>query len=935
MNCRGKQQLNITMGTDVVLHDVLIFDEETFDPSLSIGIEANLVNSLGKRTSLDIEVVDDYLVINVPWDDSRNAGCYGLEVRGTCNERKWATYADSLIRYTRATQEGKYEVEVQSDHYDITQVVSYRYNNSPIDKVTVDIDGGYGDPSVDSTYDGKNLDLQFHNLKGNGIACVEQTTTSTEDDGVNVITITMDNGSTVEVQVRNGSKGTKGDKGNMGDSAVFDPSTGNIATIKQTTGNDTQSPMSQKAVTEALAEVEQYKDTEVDYSDYTVKSGYINSSGKYTGNTSTAYKFRQPGIPSSFVGKKMRIRSTGSSECRFTFTQNLFTNNSNVIFCQGYTGLVYATDTVVTVPSDAVYLFISSLWNNASTPCEVYIEDTKDEKIAELDTLADATAGSMETLNSLIGEEGRADLSSLTSYNNYIDPTTLVWSTPGSPTTRCSMYPVTETGLYRIKTDLLADFCVINSADIVVGQAAQVPVGRSFCRLNDDEACVYAEAGHYIYFRNDTVSAGRQMPEIYKLSSKAVRESDLATVVNAIDISGLSTQRYLIDPSSNTYKDSTEVTLCSFYTILESGLYKISSNNGQLFAFAVLSSSAVTVGSTPPYLKGYKYVAGAQHEEYTEYLHAGDVLYFRNDTSQGGRKLPQLSILKPKQLSSKKSIRCLFVGNSVSQDHVSYVPWLLKNMYGNDIDYTICIAYKASVTIKAYCEQIITGDANLDIFSVANNTERWTNTQNMAYEDIWDNYGDFDIICFEGYYNHNPDSTGVYVEDNSYFSTFIADLKSRQEKEFKLCFLMHQTYNYNGTPSHTEQEAWARIVEGAQYAVNNTPVSVVFSCGAVTKMVNGLIPQSMLTSDNIHNQQGLPCIMGGYVIVEELAAYLGLPSKILNNKLRITQEKETYLNIPGANGTLQIGNDEQYSLCQDAAIKAVKYGRALLSDFTL
>lgn len=709
----------------------------------------------------------------------------------------------------------------------------------------------------------------------------------------------------------------------------------NALTPYETTGQGTDKGMSQKAVTEALADVEQYKDTEVDYSDYTDKSGYINSSGKYTGNTSTTYKFRQPGIPSSFVGKKMRIRSTGSSECRFTFTQNPFTNNSNVIFCEGYTGLVYATNTVVTVPSDAVYLFISSLWNGASTPCEVYIEDTKDEKIAELDTLANATADSMETLNSLIGDEGRADLSSLTSYNNYIDPTTLVWSAPSSPMTRCSMYPVTETGLYRIKTDLLADFCVINSADIVVGQAAQVPASRSFCRLSDGEACVYAEAGQYIYFRNDTVSTGRQMPDIYKLGSKAVRESDLAQDESAVDISSLTVQQYYIDPFTNTYKQGNENTLCSFYTVQESGVYKIASSNGQLFCYALLTDATVTIDATPPYLPGYKYVLGGQGDEFTEYLHEGDVLYFRNDAIQGGRKLPSLSIIKPRPLSARKSIRCLFIGNSVSQDHVSYVPWLLKNMYGNDIDYTICIAYKASVTIKAYCEHIITGDMNLDIFSIAHNTERWTNVTNMPYADIWNDYGEFDLICFEGYYNHNPGSTGVYVEDNSCFSTFINDLKSRQEKEFKLCFLMHQTYNYNGTPSHTEQEAWARIVNGAKYAVNNTPVSIILACGAVTKMVNGDIPQSTLTNDNIHNQQGLPCIMGGYVIVEELAAYLGLPSKIINNKLRITAGKETYLNIPGPNGSLQVGTDEQYSLCQDAAIKAVKYGRALLSEFTL
>ena len=48
---------------------------------------------------------------------------------------------------------------------------------------------------------------------GVGIASVIQTTTSTEDGGVNVITVTKTDGSTSDFQVRNGSQGGKGDIG--------------------------------------------------------------------------------------------------------------------------------------------------------------------------------------------------------------------------------------------------------------------------------------------------------------------------------------------------------------------------------------------------------------------------------------------------------------------------------------------------------------------------------------------------------------------------------------------------------------------------------------------------------------------------------------------------------------------------------------------------
>lgn len=51
---------------------------------------------------------------------------------------------------------------------------------------------------------------------GVGILRVEQTTTSTEDGGTNIVTVTKTNGEKSTFQVRNGSKGSKGDKGDAG-----------------------------------------------------------------------------------------------------------------------------------------------------------------------------------------------------------------------------------------------------------------------------------------------------------------------------------------------------------------------------------------------------------------------------------------------------------------------------------------------------------------------------------------------------------------------------------------------------------------------------------------------------------------------------------------------------------------------------------------------
>ena len=69
---------------------------------------------------------------------------------------------------------------------------------------------------------------------GVGIAKVEQTTTSTADDGNNIITITLTNGSKYTFQVQNGSKGSQGNPGKDG-AAGADGSSITVTNVSETT----------------------------------------------------------------------------------------------------------------------------------------------------------------------------------------------------------------------------------------------------------------------------------------------------------------------------------------------------------------------------------------------------------------------------------------------------------------------------------------------------------------------------------------------------------------------------------------------------------------------------------------------------------------------------------------------------------------------------
>lgn len=71
-------------------------------------------------------------------------------------------------------------------------------------------------------------------ITGVGIASVKQTTTSDEDEGINVVTVTLDDDqkTTSQFQVKNGSKGSKGEPGNKGDTGT------SIASISSTSATN-------------------------------------------------------------------------------------------------------------------------------------------------------------------------------------------------------------------------------------------------------------------------------------------------------------------------------------------------------------------------------------------------------------------------------------------------------------------------------------------------------------------------------------------------------------------------------------------------------------------------------------------------------------------------------------------------------------------------
>lgn len=507
-NC-NTQQLNITCGTDVVLHDRLIFDGETFDPNLSVGIAANLVSSLGKRTALDVQVVDDELLISVPWIDGTLPGCYGLEVTGSCNSKKWATYADSLIKYTKVTRIGVSEVTVESDSYDITQEIGYRYgeggniNDVKVNGVSV-VNSGKANITIPTKVSQYKNDADYQNA--------QQVSKSIQDNLVPNAVVTVDdntgtpsatvtkNGNTLNFAFKNlkGGKGDKGDDGGVGPvgpqgaTGVYDPSTQDfLVTLETTTGQSQTKTMTQKAITDEIAKDRVWASKSVDLSGLTEYNTYINNDlwdSTYGASTCLFLKV----VP----GANYRVsREDGDGRWQVVFLQDgSHVSGEQPNYAGGVeafpgwkTGIEY-----MTAPSDANYMYIRCKGAYISYLPTVELITPTRERIEKIDQL--------EAERIAYEEEISLDAAGVLNY--YIN-TNNVWVS-GSSSNRCARIPIVKRGTLKVvsKENIGFNLEFLNSFDgYDTGGNADLTDDVRIGTLRGTQFLEIPEGAKYIYIR--------------------------------------------------------------------------------------------------------------------------------------------------------------------------------------------------------------------------------------------------------------------------------------------------------------------------------------------------------------------------------------------------------------------------------------------------
>ena len=279
----------------------------------------------------------------------------------------------------------------------------------------------------------------------------------------------------------------------------------------------------------------------------------------------------------------------------------------------------------------------------------------------------------------------------------------------------------------------------------------------------------------------------------------------------------------------------------------------------------------------------------------------------------------------------KHSLSILFVGNSLTQDGIAYLPYMLKHYYP-EIDFKIYMWYIGGKTMGDHYSSF-TSDGKAGIFSTAVNSESWTNhSNNVTMKSVLSNYT-FDIVCLQEYFSYKTSYTDCTDWNNC--RNFIVD-NYKGDNELKFMSLLHAPLRKSGYDVH---ETYKKMMEGNALILKTTVSEDIIPFGiavynALSTDLNNLGDLGQLSNDGTHTQEGLPCLLQTYVALSWLFDKFGMDKTVRGNPLRMTTEIYNRISVPGANlgsGVVE-GTEEQYQLAQEIAISAFNEGKQFLQE---
>lgn len=554
------------------------------------------------------------------------------------------------------------------------------------------------------------------------------------------------------------------------------------------------------------------------------------------------------------------------------------------------------------------------------------------------------------------------------------------------------LYPLQDNTTYVINFNNLGSWGIIKNNVIANGTSVIWGDNYPYTAMRyinaggyPTTATITGKSGNYLYLRADTVSGGRPFPEsitfdrieggedgIFVLKesiAETLIENDKNPVSGGavyeaieeiknyipkvcndtgiidIDINSLTFANVQPDTTTANAKRALSGLIAQPNKVTSLNVHCISGYWVQLLVYdsssvawinkdgasSVAGRSGTITYPVPFDSNGIRIYIGKNNNEnisISEAKAAIDELYFTIPT--GCEMLPAASVQQVENAIAtvRKEISILFIGNSLTQDAVSYVPYLLRNLYPN-VAFKFYIWYNGGYTLAQQYTKFV-NNQTCEIFSICENNISWQNFNNaVTMSNILSTY-QFDIVCLQEYFNYKSSYTDADLAD---FNNCLAYIRANYSRNFKVVTLFH-------APLRSSADAvFALTKAGNELILKKTIAESIIAPGvaiyrALSTSLDSLGDSGHLSPDGTHAQEGLPCLLEAFVVFIWIMRQLAIPVSVANCQLKMTTAIYNTINVPGPNlGTGVIpGTDAENQTAQDVAILADKEGRGMLFE---
>lgn len=270
--------------------------------------------------------------------------------------------------------------------------------------------------------------------------------------------------------------------------------------------------------------------------------------------------------------------------------------------------------------------------------------------------------------------------------------------------------------------------------------------------------------------------------------------------------------------------------------------------------------------------------------------------------------------------AEKKKIRLISIGNSYSQDTLSYVPYLMSKI-APDIDLTIGICMLSSSYLSQHYGNFNTSYATYT-FYVSEHGNAWENKGTKSIEWALDNY-DWDIVMLQ-------QSSGYSYQDyDTYYQPFldqlVTSISNYLDYNVKFGWLLTQSRpasvnsganwddatilsHYNSIASNSQKvydETMCDFVIPAGTAIQNArTIESIEALGAYSTVSANTSGKGYLCySDGVHLQEGLGCHISALTTICKLLEMSGYDyESVIGEGTLITSSLISQINVPGPHG---------------------------------